>query len=89
MRNRTAAFQSGLGSLTGPEAYQAFMSPYQQEVIDTTLQSLTETKQFKNTARVTKLFKLELMVVDEKVYWQQSLQEVHLQQVEQIYKHNY
>ena len=27
----------GLGSLTGPQAYQPFMSPYQQEVIDTTL----------------------------------------------------
>mgnify|MGYP001080239356 FL=1 len=32
---RTAA--SGLGSLVGPEAFQPFMSPYQQEVIDTTL----------------------------------------------------
>ena len=31
------AAASGLGSLTGPDAYQAFMSPYQQEVIDTTL----------------------------------------------------
>jgi hypothetical protein len=32
---RTAA--GGLGSLLGPNAYQAYMSPYQQEVIDTTL----------------------------------------------------
>ena len=32
---RTAA--GGLGALTGPQAYQQFMSPYQQEVIDTTL----------------------------------------------------
>ena len=32
---RTAA--GGLGSLTGPQAFQPFMSPYQQEVIDTTL----------------------------------------------------
>ena len=32
---RTAA--AGLGSLTGPDAFQPFMSPYQQEVIDTTL----------------------------------------------------
>lgn len=32
---RTAA--GGLSSLVGPEAYQQFMSPYQQEVIDTTL----------------------------------------------------
>ena len=32
---RTAA--GGLGSLTGAQAYEPFMSPYQQEVIDTTL----------------------------------------------------
>ena len=32
---RTAA--GGLGALTGPTAYQPFMSPYQQDVIDTTL----------------------------------------------------
>ena len=32
---RTAA--GGLGSLVGPDAYQQYMSPYQQEVIDTTL----------------------------------------------------
>ena len=32
---RTAA--GGLGALTGPDAYKAYMSPYQQEVIDTTL----------------------------------------------------
>ena len=32
---RTAA--GGLGSLTGAQAYQDYMSPYQQEVIDTTL----------------------------------------------------
>ena len=27
----------GLGSLVGPDAYKPFMSPYQQEVMDTTL----------------------------------------------------
>jgi hypothetical protein len=32
---RTAA--GGLGSLVGPNAYQAYMSPYQQEVMDTTM----------------------------------------------------
>ena len=31
---RTAA--AGLGSLTGPQAFEAFMSPYQQQVIDAT-----------------------------------------------------
>ena len=29
--------QAGLGALTGPTAYQPFMSPYQQDVIDTSL----------------------------------------------------
>ena len=28
---------AGLGALTGPDAFKPFMSPYQQEVIDTTL----------------------------------------------------
>ena len=32
---RTAA--AGLGTLVGPDAFKPFMSPYQQEVIDTTL----------------------------------------------------
>mgnify|MGYP003111871127 CR=1 FL=1 len=32
-----ASTVSGLGALTGPQAYQPFMSPYQQQVIDTTL----------------------------------------------------
>ena len=31
--------QAGLGALSGPTAYQPFMSPYQQDVIDTSLAS--------------------------------------------------
>ncbi len=36
---QTSASQAaqGLGSLVGPDAYKPFMSPYQQEVMDTTL----------------------------------------------------
>jgi hypothetical protein len=36
---QTGASQAaqGLGSLVGPQAYQPYMSPYQQEVMDTTL----------------------------------------------------
>jgi len=39
--NLTAAgtAQAGLGALTGPSAYEPFMSPYQQQVIDTSLQA--------------------------------------------------
>ena len=46
---RTAA--AGLGSLTGPDAYQAFMSPYQQEVIDTTLSEFDRQQTIADTAR--------------------------------------
>jgi len=35
--NQAAASEQQLAGLTGPTAYQAYMSPYQQDVIDTTL----------------------------------------------------
>ena len=41
----------GLGSLTGPQAYQQFMSPYQQEVIDTTLSEFDRQQSIADTAR--------------------------------------
>ena len=34
--------QAGLGALTGPTAYEDFMSPYQQDVIDTSLQAFDQ-----------------------------------------------
>ena len=39
----------GLDSLTGPQAYQQFMSPYQQEVIDTTLAEFDRNQAIQNT----------------------------------------
>ena len=45
---RTAA--GGLGALTGPQAYQQFMSPYQQEVIDTTLSEFDRQQTIADTA---------------------------------------
>ena len=45
---RTAA--AGLGALTGPDAYKAFMSPYQQEVIDTTLSEFDRQQAIADTA---------------------------------------
>ena len=46
---RTAA--AGLGSLTGPDAFKPFMSPYQQEVIDTTLAEFDRQQAIADTAR--------------------------------------
>ena len=45
---RTAA--AGLGSLTGPQAFEAFMSPYQQQVIDTTLSEFDRQQAIQDTA---------------------------------------
>ena len=44
---RTAA--GGLGALTGPDAYKAYMSPYQQEVIDTTLSEFDRQQAIQDT----------------------------------------
>jgi hypothetical protein len=46
---RTAA--AGLDSLVGPEAFRPFMSPYQQEVIDTTLAEFDRQQTIADTAR--------------------------------------
>lgn len=45
---RTAA--GGLGSLVGPQAFEQFMSPYQQEVIDTTLAEFDRQQAIADTA---------------------------------------
>ena len=46
---RTAA--GGLGSLTGPQAYQPYMSPYQQQVIDATLSEFDRNQAIHQTAQ--------------------------------------
>ena len=46
-----AATRAGqLGALTGPEAFQAYMSPYQREVIDTTLSEFDRQQSIADTA---------------------------------------
>ena len=45
------AAAAGLDSLVGPQAYQQFMSPYQQEVIDTTLAEFDRQQSIADTAR--------------------------------------
>ena len=42
--------QAGLGALTGAQAYQPFMSPYQQDVIDTSLASFDKQAQIQQQA---------------------------------------
>ena len=41
----------GLDALTGPDAFQAYMSPYQQEVIDTTLAEFDRQQAIAQTAQ--------------------------------------
>ena len=51
LQTDAAARASQLGSLTGPDAYKPFMSPYQQEVIDTTLTEFDRQQAIADTAR--------------------------------------
>jgi hypothetical protein len=45
LEQQAAQAAAGLGSLLGPNAYQQFMSPYQQEVIDTSLAAMDREQQ--------------------------------------------
>ena len=45
LEQQAAQASAGLGSLVGPNAYQQFMSPYQQEVIDTSLAAMDREQQ--------------------------------------------
>ena len=50
LQTDAAARAGELGALTGPEAFQAYMSPYQREVIDTTLSEFDRQQSIANTA---------------------------------------
>ena len=50
LQTDAAKAAAGLGSLTGPQAYQPFMSPYQQEVIDATLSQFDKNQAIQQTA---------------------------------------
>jgi len=50
LQTDAAARAGQLGTLTGPDAYKQFMSPYQQEVIDTTLSEFDRQQTIANTA---------------------------------------
>ena len=49
LQKKAIADAAGLGALTGPQAYQPFMSPYQQEVIDATLSEFDRNQAIQNT----------------------------------------
>ena len=51
LQKDASAAAAGLGSLVGPQAFQPFMSPYQQEVIDTTLTEFDRQQAIADTAR--------------------------------------
>ena len=51
LQTDAAARAAELGALTGPDAYKAYMSPYQQEVIDTTLAEFDRQQTIADTAR--------------------------------------
>ena len=84
-----AATQAGLaGQFVGPQAYQQFMSPFQQDVIDTTLSEFDRQAQRGLTSIQIKHWLLVRLVVVEKVYKEQSIK-LHQIEIELHYKHNY
>ena len=75
--------------LVSPTAYQDYMSPFQQDVIDTTLQSLMHKLQEVYQRYQQEQFNLqELLVVDEKELKEQFFKQSQIE-IEQHYKHNY
>ena len=50
LQTDAAARAAELGALTGPDAFKQFMSPYQQEVIDTTLAEFDRQQAIADTA---------------------------------------
>jgi hypothetical protein len=50
LQKDAATAAGGLGSLIGPDAYKSYMSPYQQEVIDTTLTAFDKNQAIQQTA---------------------------------------
>ena len=50
LQTDAAAAAADLGTLVGPDAYKDFMSPYQQEVIDTTLAEFDRQQAIQQTA---------------------------------------
>ena len=70
---------------TGPQAYQAYMSPYQQQVIDTTLSEFDRQKQFKKNQLQIKQLLQVLLVVVEKEYKELNFKQ-ELQEKEHCYK---
>lgn len=51
LQKDASAAAAGLGSLVGPDAYKPFMSPYQQEVMDTTLAEFDRQQAIAQTAQ--------------------------------------
>ena len=51
LQTDAAAAAADLGTLVGPDAYKQFMSPYQQEVIDTTLAEFDRQQAIADTAQ--------------------------------------
>ena len=51
LQKKVVADAAGLETLVGPDAYKPFMSPYQQEVIDTTLAEFDRQQTIADTAR--------------------------------------
>ena len=76
LQTDAAAAAAQLGTLVGPDAYKDFMSPYQQEVIDTTLSEFDRQQAIADTALRDRAIQAGAFGVQEKVLWQQKQHKV-------------
>ena len=86
---QTAAAQAGLaGQFMGPQAYQQFMSPFQKDVIDTTLSEFDRQAQKGITNIADQALAAGAFGGGREVYKEQSIKQ-HQIETELHYKHNY
>ena len=84
------SFLTAAAGQTGPTAYQQYMSPYQQDIIDTTLTEFDRQRQAQQAQQAAATLGVPLvhLVVVEKVCYKQNIKQ-GLIETEQLYKQDY
>ena len=81
-------FLQQASAYSGPNAYQQFMSPYQQQVIDTTLTEFDKQRQQAMAGQQAQAIAGGALVAQEKEFKEQNMA-LKLYKIEQHYKLNY
>ena len=88
LQGQAQATAGAAGQFVGPNAYQQFMSPYQRDVIDTTLAEFDVQAQKGVPSLAASAINAGAFGEVEKVYKEQSINNLQIE-IEQLYRHNY